>query len=401
MFSRLKFIICAFFLAEFGRTMYFVVITWLLYTMTEDPFFTGLLVSIGFVPGLVFNLFFGVVVDRLNRKVLSVTATLINTLAVAFLVVSIISSALDPWTILIVHMILQLMGSLFRPSIQAFIAEVFRDEELPKIYSRTGSAAIVGGLLGAAFGGIITGVSSEEVALLIVALCFSLATLLLTRLRHNPANSTCNTNETTIIHDLIEGFSYLKGNKILLSLFGIMLVGQLTFHTTIGFLSVYTKEYLNQTATVYGLLDACLSIGGVLAGLMGTWWWNKNGNYLSTRSLLVVILGLFVMAFSSFLPLVFMGVFLVGLGTTWLRVLLQSVQQILTEKQYHGRMASYRMLCNQGSVVVSGPIFGWIASANKANTVFLALTFPVIIAAIYSIIQAKQPKFKEVTQKSA
>lgn len=401
MYNKIKFILSAFFLAEFGRAMYFVVITWLLYKMTDDPFFTGLLVSLGFIPGLLLNLLFGVIVDRMNRKFLSITATLINTLAISTVVVSLLIGVLNPWTIIIVHMILQLMGSLFRPSIQAFIAEIFQKEELPKIYSQSSSSAILGSLIGASLGGIILGFTSAITALTTVTICFLLAAISLSLLKYRYDNSTNKESKNTIVKDLVGGIHYLKNNKFLFNLFGVMLVGQLTFHTSIGFLSVYTKEHLNQSVTVYGFLDTTLSIGGVLAGILGTWWWNKNSNYLSTRSLLIVFIGLLLVGFTPLLPIAFLGVFLIGMGTTWIRILLQSVQQILTDKEYHGRMASYRMICNQGSVVISGPILGWIASENGANWVFLALLIPTALAIVFSLKQAKNPTFKEITQKSA
>lgn len=401
MFDKLKFILSAFFLAEFGRTMYFVVVTWILYSMTNDPMYTGLLVGMGFVPGLVFNLIFGVLVDRFNRKRLTLIAILINTLAVSVLLISLATNSLHVWIIIGVHMVLQLMGSLFRPSIQAFIAEVFEKKKLPKIFSQTGSIAIVGSLLGASTGGIITGLASEFISIIIVVLSYSLAFISLLLIKVNNQVKIIPTTKGSIISDLIGGFIYLKNNRYLLGLFGTMFVGQLTFHTSLGFLSVYTKAFLNHSTTVYGFLDSSLSIGGVIAGILGTWWWNKSANYISTRSLLIVGVGLLLLGTTAFLPVVFFGVFLIGLGTTWVRVLLQSVQQIATDKQYHGRMASYRMLCNQGSVVISAPLLGWVAASLGANSVYLALMVPVGLAAILTLKQAQQSYFKEITQKKS
>lgn len=402
MISNLKYIWSAFFFAELGRAMYFIIITWLLYSMTEDAFYTGLLVGLGFVPALILNLLFGVIVDRLDRKFLSVVANLVNTIAIASVLLATIFDFLTPWMIIGVQMIIQLMGSLFRPSIQAFIADIFKEEDLPKVFSQSGSAAIIGGLLGASSGGVIIGLTSESLSMVFVVLCFLLATLSLFLIKKgsekkNHRSSTAN----TLIDDLMEGFKYLKINKFLFSLFGIMFVGQLVFHTSVGFLSVYTKEYLSQTVTVYGFLETTLSMGGLTAGILGTWWWNKNTNYLSFRSLLIILFGLILVGFSPILPIAFIGLFLIGLGTTWIRVLLQSVQQIATEKPYHGRMASYRMIFNQGSVVVSAPLFGWIASNYGVNGIYLTLLIPVGLVAVLSLKQAKHKQFIKITKKPA
>lgn len=402
MFGNLKLIWSAFFFAELGRAMYFIIITWILYSMTEDAFYTGLLIGLGFVPAFILNLLFGVIVDRLDRKFLSVFANSVNTIAIASIMLAILIDIVTPWMIIGIQMVIQLMGSLFRPSIQAFIADIFKKEDLPKVFSQSGSAAIVGGLLGASSGGMMIGFTSESFSMAMVALCFVLATLSLILIKKvSEKKSQRSISNPSFIADLVGGFNYLKSNKFLFSLFGVMFVGQLVFHTSVGFLSVYTKDYLNQTASVYGFLETTFSLGGLTAGFLGTWWWNRNTNYLSFRSLLIIFLGLIIVGFTPILPIAFVGVFLIGLGTTWIRVLLQSVQQMATEKEYHGRMASYRMIFNQGSVVVSAPVFGWIASHYSINSIYLTLLIPVILVIPFSLQQAKHEQFVKYTKKPA
>ncbi|MFC0560705.1 hypothetical protein ACFFH4_17130 [Halalkalibacter alkalisediminis] len=60
--------------------------------------------------------------------------------------------------------------------------------------------------------------------------------------------------------------------------------------------------------------------------------------------MVIVLAGLFSIGITPFVPVAFIGVFLIGLGTTWIRVLLQSFQQMATDLNYHGRMASDRMI---------------------------------------------------------
>lgn len=60
-----------------------------------------------------------------------------------------------------------------------------------------------------------------------------------------------------------------------------------------------------------------------------------------------------------------------------------------TDPQYHGRMASYRMLCNQSAVAIGGPILGWIASHCGVESSYLALLLPVTGATLFSLFQRK------------
>ncbi|WP_368505014.1 MFS transporter [Alkalihalophilus sp. As8PL] len=269
MIKDFKKIVVAFFLSEFGRAMYFVSITWLLYQLTNDPIYTGLLVSLGFLPGLVMNVFFGVVVDRFDRKKLSVLANLLSTTAMLSLLICFLFGVIEPWLIMGVHMVLQMSGSLFRPAIQAFMAERFPKEQLPKVFSQSSSAAIIGGLLGASLGGLIISMISISGSMAIVTGSFAIASITLLLIRNAAKERAEAVVKKSIATDIVEGFTYLKRNRFLLGLFVIMFNGQLVFHTSLGFLSVYTIDYLQQTAAVYGLLDATISVGGVIAAEYG------------------------------------------------------------------------------------------------------------------------------------
>lgn len=159
------------------------------------------------------------------------------------------------------------------------------------------------------------------------------------------------------------------------------------FHNSVIFLSVYTSEYLNKSSITYGLLDATISIGGIIAGIIGSIWWKKAGKFVVTLSLSVIFLGLFSIGISPILPISFIGAFLIGLGTTWVRVFIQTIQQLATESEYRGRVSSYRILFNQGSVVISGPILGWIATNYGINITYISLLLPIAIIILFSLIQ--------------
>lgn len=178
----------------------------------------------------------------------------------------------------------------------------------------------------------------------------------------------------------------------------MMFIGQLVFHTSIAFLSIYTAEYLNETAKIYGFLEATISIGGIIAGILGTWRWRISKERLAIFAFLIVFMSLFVMSITPFLAGAFLGILLLGIGTTWIRVLLQSVQQMATHSAYHGRMASFRMVCNQGSVVISAPVIGWIATEYGVHLAYAALLIPVSIGLLISLYVRRQAQFQELTR---
>ncbi|WP_394220038.1 MFS transporter [Halobacillus trueperi] len=386
-----------YFLYECGRAMYFVLITWFLYQWTEDALYTGLFVSFGFIPGLFSNVIFGVLVDRNNRKKLALLAGVISISCLVLLTGTFWSGAEHPWLMITAHMIMQTAGSLFRPSLQALVAEVFPKESLPRIFSWSGSSTVAGSLAGAAVGGVLAGLVVIEISLAVVVLFYACATMTIQMIRYTPVEKKKSAANSFWL-ELKEGFVYVHQNRMLYGLFIMLMLGQLTFHTTLGFLSVYTSAHLKQSALVYGMLDSTFSIGGILAGVVGTWWWAKCQNRIGVWSLLLTAAGLAIVSFTTLVPVAFLGFLLIGLGTSFVRALLQSVQQMATDPRFHGRMSSLRMLCNQTSVVVTGPIFGVLASSYGAPAVFLCLLIPVTGGVLWAYIQSKQQRFKQITK---
>ncbi|MBX0359593.1 MFS transporter [Halobacillus sp. Nhm2S1] len=385
-----------YFLYESGRAMYFVLITWFLYQWTEDALYTGLFVSFGFIPGLFSNVIFGVLVDRSNRKKLARLAGMISIICLVLLTGAFVGGFEHPWLMITAHMIMQTAGSLFRPSLQALVAEVFPKDSLPRIFSWSGSATVTGSLAGAAAGGVLAGLLSVETSLFIVISLYAGATATIQMIRYTPVDMKNRRNSSSFWDEMKEGFIYVHQNQMLYGLFVMLMLGQLTFHTTLGFLSVYTSSHLKETALVYGMLDSTFSIGGIFAGLIGTWWWAKCQNRIGVWSLLLTAAGLAIVSFTTLVPLAFLGFLLIGLGTSFVRALLQSVQQMATDSRFHGRMSSLRMLCNQTSVVVTGPLFGVLASSYGAPVVFLSLLLLVTGGVIWAHIQSKRPTFKQI-----
>ncbi|MEW9051003.1 MAG: MFS transporter [Neobacillus sp.] len=398
--NKIKIILVSFFLSEMGRSLYFIAISWVLYKLTNNALYTGLLVSFGFLPGLFLNLLIGVLVDKFNRKRLTIIANLFSTAAILFILIGVLGEFIHPWLIVTVHMVIQVSGSLYRPSIQAFISEIFQKEELPNVFSKASAAAEVGALLGSSLGGFIIAFYSEIFSILLTVFCFIFSTILIFFIKQGKC-PVDHGGKLSIVKDLIGGITYVKTNQMLLGLFAVMFVGQLVFHTSMGFLAVYTNEHLNQSAKVYGLLDATIAFGGITAGILGTWWWKLNRNAIAIRSLFIILVGLFILSFFRMVPFTVIGIFLIGLGTTWIRILFQSIQQMVTDANFHGRMASLRMMCNQASVVIGGPIIGLIATKHGINIGYLVLTIPVCICLIFAVFQSRIKAFKKITEITA
>ena len=383
-------------LSSLGSSMYFIAVAWILYKMTSNATYTGLMVGMGFLPGVVLNLVFGVIVDKQNRKKLTVISLGIVTIVMIMLLLAMTGNILKPWMIILVHMIVQTFSSLFRTAQQAFITELYKKEDIPRIFSETGSAVSVGGLIGTSLCGAMLTIFPASIVMLFVCLTFAIGTVCMMLIKYVPSVNNSNSSFKAGLIDLKDSFVYVHKNRLMYSLLLIMFVGQLVVHTCAGMLSVYTSSYLHGTSTLYGILECATSIGAIIAGITATSILYKSKNYVTGLSFGITTVGLLLMMFTRNNIAAFIAILLIGLGTTWVRVLMQSVQQVYTAPGYYGRMAAMRQTINQGAVTIGAPLLGWIAEHHGVNNAYGSLLIPVLALMGFSLFFATQKTFKSI-----
>ena len=356
-------------LLDFSLSAYFIFTTWSLYEQTENVVYTGLFVGLGFLPSLLCIPFIGVFVDRYNKKYLLILALTLILLTICTVLISF--KNISPVLLILSNMVLQLCGSLIRPTMQAYLATIFIKEQLIITFQKSASYTIIGGILGTAISSFFIAQALINTLSFIILLTLIIAFYLLWQLPTEQA-STALTHHS-ILEEMIAGFIYSLSSRFFLQLLVIMAIGQLIYHTTIGFLAAYTYEVLKSSATVYGLLEITISISGVLAGLLGAKFIKLFQRFSSLTIMLILIASLFLLTFNTTLAFTMVGCAGIGYCTTWIRTTFQAIQQISTEPQYHGRAVSVRMFFNQGIVVCLTPIFGILAENFSIHHVFFIL----------------------------
>lgn len=397
--KKYRYILVSSLFSSLGSSMYFIAVAWIMYELTSDATYTGILVGLGFVPGVFLNMYFGVLVDRLNRKSLTVLSLSIVTISMVLLLFAMMFHFVLPWILIAVHMSVQTFSSLFRTAQQAFITEIYPKKEIPRVYSGAGSSVSVGGLIGTSLGGVVLSIASSEVVMLIVSLSFVLSLLYSLAIEPNqtvqmPSKQREEGTRKSIWFDLIHTFHYMNDNRILYAMLSIMFIGQLVVHTSAAMLSVYTSAYLEGTSKLYGILESAASIGAIVAGLSATWYLYKSKTYVASASLVITGIGLTILSCTKDSLMAFLAIFLIGAGTTWLRVLMQSIQQVATESAFYGRMAACRQMVNQGAVGIGSPVLGFIAESYGVQFSYAALLIPVLVSLFFTVYFAKTNQFR-------
>jgi predicted MFS family arabinose efflux permease len=180
----------------------------------------GLLMVARFVPSFVFGSLSGVVADRFNRRTIMIVSDLLR--AVVVLGFLLVRRADQVWIIYFLTVLQLAFSTFFEPAKTAVIPSIVADRELVSanaISSVTWSAMLT---LGAAIGGVVTGLFGTDVAFILDALSFLLSASLIASVRipkRPPREKRKLTMSRALgITETIEGARYVKRRPRVLAL---------------------------------------------------------------------------------------------------------------------------------------------------------------------------------------
>lgn len=180
--------------------------------LTGSGRFVGLLMVARFLPSFVFGSISGVVADRFSRRSIMIVSDLLRALVVlGFLFVR---RADQLWLIYVLTVLQLALSTFFEPAKTAAIPSIVSDRELVAanaISSVTWSAMLT---LGAAMGGIVTGLFGTDMAFILDALTYVLSAALIASIKFSGSPSR-GKQKLTIkralgLSETLEGIKYVK-----------------------------------------------------------------------------------------------------------------------------------------------------------------------------------------------
>ncbi len=368
---------------DFISGAFLVLSSWTVFASTGSALLTGLYVSLGFLPSLISNIYIVAIVDRWDAKKMLQISYGVMLLAIVCIGFSFFYEVIV--LLFVGQMLVQLAGSIFRPSVQVYMTHLYEPEKLTYIFTKSASLTILGGVVGTFIASQFLSFSAFYV--LVLMLLFIVITIIISMKLPQSAPKHI-AKKSTIHQDIIEGFHYAKSKRLFVKLFILLGSGQVITHCTIGFLAAFTYETFTNNAAIYGYLQISLTVGGVLLGFLTKKLLAKCEQYFAKGAFLVLCISLFLCAISTHIIVIGASIFVVGLLTTWIRSHYQAIQQINTDRQFNGKMASFRMIINQSSVVIISPVLGVVGSTFGINSIY-ALLGVIALTAYFTTLKLK------------
>jgi len=380
-------------ISQVGTWMQIVAQGWVVYNLTDSPLMLGLVNFAALVPVVPVSLLAGVLSDRFSRKKLIMVTEAVMMLQALIMAGLIWFDMIQVWHVIVLSLILGAAAALEQPARLAFVVDVVGKEDLSNAVALNSSASNLARIIGPAFAGMIIAAIGEAMCFFIngisyLAVIFALVAI---RITWKPKE----TGALKVAGSLKDGFMYLKSNRVLQELFAIVSLASFLTIPYIALMPVFARDILNVGAEGLGYLLTAVGVGAIIGALLvARLQAGRRGEWLIYANLIgPIFLILFCISGNFYLSLAL--VVLVGAANAIRLTLGNSLTQLNTADEYHGRMMSIFNLLFNGMSRVGALVIGGFAEIISVSWV---LGISAFVSAIIGLIMLfKMPLVRKLS----
>jgi MFS family permease len=353
---------------------------WLVWEISHSEAALGITAMLGALPLLVFGLWTGVWVDRLDRRKIIIWSQ-VGAMLLAFVLAALVASAtVQLWHVYVLSFLLGCVTAFDFPAQQAFIGDLTGMTAVRKAVVLNAMIVQIGRMLGPALAGLIVGSVGMAPAFALNGLSFIAALISLFIVRAQQVRSPHGSGQLTAV---IDGLKFIGSQPrvqdiilfaVLVVFFGISLL---------NFFPSLVSETLGGDAQTLGLLLASSGAGA----LIGTTIFAPLAQSLK-RTGLVMGLGVMWAGFwwimasrSHSVPLSMLLIFLVSWGVPTVLTTANGVLQIMAPPAMRGRLLAAYLIVSFGIQPISALVIGFLAERLGTTNVMLLCGMALIVCA--------------------
>ena len=393
-----------------GSQLTVVTIPAQIYAITKSSADVGLAGVFGLVPLIVFGLWGGALADNMDRRKLLVFTTSGLIASSAALWVQAALGLNNVWLLFGIFAVQQAFLAVNQPTRSAILPKLIPLDKLPAANALNSTAMTIGAIAGPLVGGALMPVLGFSWLYLFdtITMCTTLfAVVMLPSLP--PAAGT--KVGTPGLRSVIEGFAYLKGNRVLLMSFVVDLVAMIFGMPRALFPQIANQSFGGPTegGIQFGLLNVGMAIGAVLGGIMSGWISRVTRQGITViGAILVYAVGIAVFGIAVFIapsaaaPMLVVSVTMLAVaGAADMASAAFRGAMILTaaEDEVRGRLQGVYLVVVAGGPRIADVAHGYVAEAIGTGWTTFGGALLVIVIILFLAVLV--PEFTRYTTKPA
>lgn len=314
--------------AVFGERFRFIGSGWLVFELTESPFWLGIVGLTSAIPAILLTVPAGALADRMdNRRLLAVAHALValSHLAVAGLTVS---GLIELWMVLVWAFV---VGALTAGSAPA------QNAMLPRLINRSAMASAVAlnsaiwqgtRVIGPAAAGVLIAVIGTGQSFFVTAVGYTISAATVAGLRLAPIELRANDGG-----GMLAGLRYVVRHRVFLAVIGLSFFTSLFGSSYLVLLPVFAEDVLDVGVRGFGFMEAAAGLGAV-SGTIAMVRLGVGGRIGIVMLAAAGAFGLFIAAFtvSRSLPLSMALLFVAGFcAAIYLNVAMTTLQLLVPD----------------------------------------------------------------------
>lgn len=308
-----------------------------IYELTHSPAFLGYVGFASGIPTWLFMIYAGVFADRYNRRNIIIFTQAVMMFLAVILAFLTFTNIVQPWHIILLAFLLGVANAIEAPARQAFVNELVPREDLVNAIALNSTMFHSGAAIGPAIAGVTYALFGPAWCFIINAISFLPVIYALSKMRLNFVSA--KPSGKSAFNDLLGGFKYLKGQKLIILL---MIIIGMSSMFGIGMMTVipaWAVKILHGDASTNGMLQASRGVGAVVCSLVIASQSRKikKGKYLFL-GLLTLAFFILLFSFNSTYIISCLLLFGVGVGLIGINNLSNSLTQSIISEEFRGRI---------------------------------------------------------------
>ncbi|MDD5432984.1 MAG: MFS transporter [Candidatus Omnitrophica bacterium] len=381
------------FISLIGTWIQQIAQSWLVFSLTNSAFLLGVVGFLGTFPVFVLSLLGGVAADRFNKKSI-LLVTQISFMILAF-VLAVLTHAklINTIEIIIIAVLNGVIMAFDAPARQSVVVDLVGKKHLMNAIALNSAAFNSARIIGPAFAGVLIAGIGMSGCFYVNGISFLAVIIALLMIKTTIAEY--RTKKNGVLDDLLECFSFIKTNRIILVLITMVAMTSLFGISYIILMPVFVKDVLHSGARGLGVLMSSAGIGALAAALLlarlGDF---KYKGQLVFYSSIVFSAAIIFFSLSNTYLTSIISLIILGWSSVTAISLVNTLLQTLVPDHVRGRVMSLFMLTFAGIMPFGNLIAGFLAHAFGVS--FAIMISGVICGVFFIALNLTYPQIREL-----
>jgi MFS family permease len=369
-------------ISDSGTWMQMMAQSWVMSSLTNKAILLGLVNFAAGLPALALAPVAGSLADKFDKRKILIATQIVQSIFAVALGLLILIGRVQIWHIILFAFLLGIAFSYEMPAISALVPELVKRDEIAAAIALDRSVFHGSRLIGPSLAGYFVAWWGAASAFFVNAFSFLALIAALVSLPKRPIGTA--EEEAQRRSGILEGFRYVRSNRIILSLIGLIAMNTIFVFPAISvMLPLYVRNILHLDAKSMGTLMAVSGTGAFLGsiGLLSVA--RELRLRFMTGNVLAIALGVFIMSCSNsfLLTACAMGAIAVALSMNF--GLSNTVVQEQAPPHLRGRVSAVFGMSFFGLMPIAGLITPGFSDLIGMRTTLMIASIIYVIGAIF------------------